>query len=367
MSRSILDSVRRAWARVRAWRRIRFTGAGVVFTVGAVAVGLAAVNTGNNLLYLLLGAMLGVVVLSGWLSEQTIRALDVTRRVPAGTPVGKEARIRYVVHNRKRHLPSMALEIGEEALPARAFLARIPAGERREGVAANRFVRRGVYPLSSVTLSTTYPFGLFLKARDIDVRGELVIWPRTDRRVRIPTPAGAKRRDFGGSAGAAGHRGEYRQLREYRPGDDPRDIHWRRSAGLDVPVIREYELDGAESFWLCLDLGAPAGDEAEAVLEIAASVAARAVTEGTRFGLISGDRTVPVGTGPGHLEAVLDALARADFHPTHPMPDPPVDRARCVLVSVTGRGRHAFGDALVGAPDDTSLGPGRAAPFREAS
>ncbi|MGB1780177.1 MAG: hypothetical protein ACPHQP_11530, partial [Longimicrobiales bacterium] len=84
---SLLDVVRRSasalretWARIRAWRRIRFTSGGVVFTVGTTAVGFAAMNTGNNLLYLLLGAMLGFIAVSGWLSEQAIRGLRVERR-----------------------------------------------------------------------------------------------------------------------------------------------------------------------------------------------------------------------------------------------------------------------------------------------
>ena len=79
--------LRRIWADIRAWRRLSFTRAGVFFTIGAVAIGLAAINTGNNLLYLLLGAMLGMMGVSGWLSEQTIRDIEVVRRVPRGITV----------------------------------------------------------------------------------------------------------------------------------------------------------------------------------------------------------------------------------------------------------------------------------------
>ncbi len=74
--------------RLHAWSRIRFTRAGLVFTLGSFAVGFAAFNTGNNLLYLLFGSMLGLIVVSGWLSEQVIRDLTVYRRVPRGVTVG---------------------------------------------------------------------------------------------------------------------------------------------------------------------------------------------------------------------------------------------------------------------------------------
>ena len=141
-----------------------------------------------------------------------------------------------------------------------------------------------------------------------------------------------------------------RGLRPYRPGDDPKDIHWRTSARLQAPVVREYDRDTSESLWICLDLAGHPGDEAEALVEVAASLAASAEAEGKRFGLVAGGRTVPPGAGAGHLERVLDALARVDFRPETPPPAPPVDRSRCILVSLTGASASAYADAFVGVP-----------------
>ena len=74
-----LAALAAAWRLLRAWRRIYFTGFGLSFTLGSIAVGLAAMNTGNNLLYLLFGSMVGFIVVSSWLSEQAIRDLRVQR------------------------------------------------------------------------------------------------------------------------------------------------------------------------------------------------------------------------------------------------------------------------------------------------
>ena len=124
-------------------------------------------------------------------------------------------------------------------------------------------MRRGIYPLGTVTLSTAFPFGLFRKERDVELPGEVVVWPRTDRTVRDPAPGVGRAPRAGVSArGAAGTRGEYRSLRSYRIGDDPRDIHWKSSARLSGPVIREYERDGADTRWICLDLRGDAGEDA---------------------------------------------------------------------------------------------------------
>ena len=331
--------------RLNAWRRIQFTRGGLIFGFGSFAVGFAAFNTGNNLLYLLFGAMMGLIVVSGWLSEQVIRRLRVYRRVPRGVTVGNPLRIHYQVENRRKRIPSFALEIGESGLSARGFLPIIPAGGHAATRSENLFVHRGVFPLNAVTISTSFPFGLFKKSRDLPLKGELVVWPRSDRRVRPPSPGGGRNPRGGSySAGSTGMRGEYRGLRIYRPGDDPRDIHWRTTARMGQPVIRVYEQGDSEALWLCLDSRGEPGERAEIAIEMVASLASQAFREGRRFGLVTTDLTIEAGLGPGQLERLLGALARVDFTPHAPAPTPPVPYSHCVLVSLqpgTGRG---YGD-----------------------
>src|SRR5262249_28493688 len=86
----------RTAAGIRRWfrppRRLKFSRAGWLFTGGTLVLGLAAIGTGNNLLYLVLGAMLGFITLSGWLSEQMIRRLEVRRRPVRGFTAGQPGR-----------------------------------------------------------------------------------------------------------------------------------------------------------------------------------------------------------------------------------------------------------------------------------
>ena len=336
---------RGVWRRIRSWRRISFTSGGFVFTVGTFAVGFAAMNTGNNLLYLLLGSMLGFIVVSGWLSEKAISGLRFQRVTPHAVTVGQPMRLKYHVHNIKTRLPSLAVAIHEAGLPESAFLAHVAAKGSAEARSTNSFVRRGIYPLRAITLSTCFPFGMFLKQRDIDLPGEVVVWPRSDRNVRAPSPDGGKVPRMGASAkGALGHRGEYRTLRPYRPGDDPKDMNWKAFARSAEPVIREYERDGAETRWICLDTRAEPGDAAEVAVEVAASLAASAVAEARPFALVTPDAVIDPGEGHGQLERVLDALARVDFGVDEHLPSPPVDPTTCILVSVDGA--PGFGDVI---------------------
>ena len=358
-ARIVLQSFRKGWKRFWSWRKLRFTRSGVFFSGGALAVGFSAINTGNNLLYLLLGAMLGFIAISSWLSEQVIGGIKVLRRTPRGVTVGNPVLIRYQVVNHRKRFPAFALEIGEEDLPGQAFLPILKGGETAAVASENRFVRRGVFPLSALTISTSFPFGLFRKTRTLEVPGELVIWPRTDRRVPSPSP-GSGRSPLGGAlaVGPAGPRGEYRGLRSYRPGDDPRDIHWRTTARLGSPVVKEYEENRGEALWICLDTRCEPGDEAEDAVETAASLAAGAYRKGRRFGYAAPGVTVEPAQGPGQLERVLDALARVDFHPHDPPPVPPVSPRRCVLVTLSSGEGRGFGDTIIPSREGSSPGPG---------
>ncbi len=351
---AVLQGAKRAWRRLRAWRRVSFTSGGLAFTFGTTAVGFAAMNTGNNLLYLLLGSMLGFITVSSWMSEQAIRGLHIERHHPRAVTVGHDFRLVYEVTNAKKRLPSLAVEISDEGLPEKAFLAHVAPSGHAATRSVNSFVRRGIYALDTLTLSTGFPFGMFRKERDLEIPGEVVVWPRTDRSVRDPSPGSGRVPTTGTSArGVAGTRGEYRSLRGYRAGDDPRDIHWKSSARLQEPVIREYERDGAETRWICLDLRGSPGDAAEVAIEVAASLAARSVAHQQTFALVAGDALIEPGEGPGQLERALDVLARVDFVEDAPAPAPPVPPESCVLVSIDGR--PGFGD-MIAVGRDARLG-----------
>ncbi|MEE8148095.1 MAG: DUF58 domain-containing protein, partial [Longimicrobiales bacterium] len=157
-------------------------------------------------------------------------------------------------------------------------------------------------------------------------------------------------------ASAAGTRGEYRGLHEYRVGDDPRDLHWRVSAHRGKPVVREYAQDAAEALWICLEARGTQGDRAEAAVETAASLASKAYHMGKRFGLSTPGGIVDAGAGAGQLERVLDALARVDFSPDQRSVQAPDDPARCVLISLTGGRRDGFIECLEPGPWSEPLG-----------
>src|SRR5258707_12736402 len=103
---------RKSWYRfLRGPRQLKFTREGKFFVGITLGVGFAAINTGNNLLYLLLGMMLSLIIASGVLSEMSLRGLSVAREPPARPHAGKPFLMGVSLQNHKRRLPSFSIEV----------------------------------------------------------------------------------------------------------------------------------------------------------------------------------------------------------------------------------------------------------------
>ncbi len=343
---------RTRFEKVRAWlrppRRLRLLRPGGLLIGGIFGLGLATLNTGNNLLYLLLGALLGFIALSGLLSEQALRGVALQRRVPRAVTAGEPVTMRYRLRNTKRQLPSYAVTVRERTGESTFVLMLPPRGEVHVHTRIT-FARRGVYRLGDIALSTTFPFGLFRKERDVAADDVVVVRPAVTRAVRPLQPGGRiGRRTAVAAAPAAGiERGEFRGLRTYRPGDEPRDVHWPSFARTGEPIVREHDREVGRSYLLHLDTAVPAGTAAEVAVEITAALAAAAAARGDRFGLTAGRAHVTPGTGPAQLDRVLDALARVAF----PEPSPHVATAdECVWIGTTPP-QAAYADVFIAGID----------------
>lgn len=249
---------------MRPPRRLKFTREGKFFVGITLGVGFAAVNTANNLLYLLLGMLLALIVVSGVMSEISLRDLTVIRRLPRRAQVGRPHLVEIEVFNPKRYVPSYAIEVEDlrQGQPAdkRCFFLKI--SPRSAQVAAYRRTpqRRGVDKHVGFRLATRFPFGFFEKSREVSAFGDLIIYPAVDP-VRLP-PAPAATRAGTTSTIGRGHGDDFHGLRPMREGEDPRDVHWRKSAAAGELVLRERLRDAHPEARLVLDNRGDPDDDA---------------------------------------------------------------------------------------------------------
>lgn len=290
--------------RRRAPRKLRFTREGRVFLLVTLGVGAAAVNTGNNLLYLVLGLLLSMIVLSGILSEVVLRHVRVGRRLPRRAFAGSPCLVELEVINDKTRAPSYSVALedvvdeADAAIEGRCYFLKVaPTASAR---AAYRLVpsRRGVLALGEVRVRTKYPFGLFDKWRVVDVADELLVYPALAPDAPAPLTGGVTGREVPSRRTGPGT--EVAGLREYRDGDEARSIHWRRSASLGRMIVRERHRDASRRVTLAVDERRPDGaGEAwdarfEAMISRVAAVAAQTLEAGAAVEVVGRASTSPL-------------------------------------------------------------------------
>ncbi len=322
---ALLDRGSRVGGARIGWRTTR---EGKVFFLVTVGVGVAAVNTGNNLLFLVLGFLLALTILSGVMSELVLSRVRVERHLPERAFVGQVALIELALRNGKARLESYSLEVEDVVTGAPTerrcyFLKVAPGGEQ---VAAYRRTptQRGMMRLDGYRVATRYPFGIIEKSRSWDAPGELLVYPAL---LAAPDAALARvigAEDIPGARTGAGS--EVAGLREYREGDDARAVHWRRSAALGRVVARERLRDEALRVALVVDNARPvdAGEAWDAAFEQAIARAAwfaqRALARGAAVEVLARGARSPLVAAGGAADPVWRFLALLEAVPAHTAP-----------------------------------------------
>ena len=257
----------RIFRRRRSRRKFRLTREGRAFLFVTIGVGFAAVNTANNLLYLVLGLLLSLLLVSGVLSDLALWKLRIHRKMPRRMFAGTRSLIEVAALNDKRWLASVSVETideidGVDSAPTR-FL-RVKPGHTQLASYAFEAPSRGLIELGSMRVLTRYPFGLIEKGYTLFEPDEAVVYPRLLDQVStppvqpVPGDAAPIHRTGRGSEFAG-------SVRFYREGDEARDIHWKRTASRGELVVREHEQDTSALVTLRVDNVVPAGtgDERE--------------------------------------------------------------------------------------------------------
>jgi uncharacterized protein (DUF58 family) len=299
-------------------RRAIPTRAGLFALSAPIVLGVAAVNASNNLLFILLGGVLGSIVLSGILSERNMRGVKVNVRSVSQAYAGEPAKL-LVGFERDRELPAaFALRV-REIRPGGllAYLRSFPRGlevhlplldgRRAERVGTRIFDRRGPAEVGACELTTRYPFGLLIKARDAEVDVGVLVRPK-----RIPAPRElADPRGIASDGEVSERRGQGIDLYGLRERDD-RDamqrVHALRSLSLGRDVV--IETAGVERPIAVLGLSTASSADPEAferALELAQAVLIAWDERGYAVGLeTSSESFAP---GEHSLDALLDRLA----------------------------------------------------------
>jgi uncharacterized protein (DUF58 family) len=239
-------------------------------------LGFAALNTGNNLLYMVLALMLSFLVLSGFLSESALRGIKVRRKLPREIYAGRDNSVLLEISNSQRRVPAFAIVVEDHLDVAQSGGSQIleaprPAGGKRRRKRKRRRrdrteqagrcfalrvapgccetrryrlqpARRGALAFVGFRVSTRFPFGLFLKSLELESPEETLVYPEIG--ASGPLQSVSEANHSGQSTALELEQGgSVAGLREFEQGDSMRRIHWRSSLRRGSLFVTETEDD----------------------------------------------------------------------------------------------------------------------------
>jgi uncharacterized protein (DUF58 family) len=236
----------------------RLTRDGVIYLAVVFVLVLAAINTGNNLLFLILACLLAGILISGVLSRVALTGVEMKFDLPehifAEQPVLAEVELR----NEKQIWPSFSLRViggkktgAAEILAQPVYFPYLPRQSATRQKVELRFPRRGLYRQDSFGIRTRFPFGFFEKTREVPSNLEIIVYPHVEPTEQfyevLPLLTGEMASFFRGR----GH--ELHSLRDYLPTDSARFVDWKVTAKSGRLVVREFAREDERRVLLVLD------------------------------------------------------------------------------------------------------------------
>ncbi len=276
------------------------TRAGIVYVLVTLVIGIAALNTGNNLLYIIVAAMLAAILVSGLVSAWVLRYLELDIHLPEHVFAGRPVMGRIVVRNPRRRLPSFSVrvvstrrkkkvvamqwrwETTEFAFPFNRprdqqwlrlpdrRLRRVPVVPPPPGIFQGmayfpflppkselsadmelNFQHRGRYREDSFGLATRFPFAFLTKTRHVSLEREILVYPPiepTDELFEILPLVRGEWESY-----VRGRGSDLYRIREYMPEDSARHVDWKATAKSGSLKVREFAREDERKLCIVFD------------------------------------------------------------------------------------------------------------------
>jgi uncharacterized protein (DUF58 family) len=277
------------------------TKAGVVYVLVTLVIGIAALNTGNNLLYIVVAALLAAILVSGVVSALVLRGLELQVRLPEHVFAGRPVVGRIALRNSRRFLPSFSIRVvparrekqkkirkqwrWEPATfvfpPNRApenqwvtlrdwrvrrvevippppgifegmiYFPYLPPGADLTADLELCFDRRGRYQESSFGVATRFPFAFLTKTRDVALEREILVYPPIEPPDELFEILPLVRGEW--ESFVRGRGSDLYRIREYMPEDSARHVDWKATAKSGSLKVREFSREDERRLCIVFD------------------------------------------------------------------------------------------------------------------
>jgi len=324
-----------AQARLRDAFDYDVTRIGIVYVVVVLLIGIAALNTGNNLLYIVVAAMLAAIVVSGFASALVLRDLELEVSLPEHVFAGRSTIGRIGLRNPRRWIPSFSVsvvsfpkkhgakhwrwvpsmlafppgrprekqwirlpdrrlsrvkdpQLAPNVFDGSAYFPYVAAGNEVKADLELRFQRRGHYQQESFGLTTRFPFAFLAKTRRIPLAREILVYPAVEPADEffevLPLITG----EFEAFVRGRGY--DLYRIREYQPEDSARHVDWKATAKSGSLKVREFSREDERKLRIVFDnpaAGAVPAKAYEDAVQLAASLSWHFAVENTDISFVA--------------------------------------------------------------------------------
>jgi len=247
-------------------RKLAFAAEGKFLVVISIGIGFAAVNTGSNLMYLLMAMLMSIIVASGMLSELSLRKLSWAADLPAEAVARAQTVFPIRITNGKKRLSSFSID-GEVLFHADTEVRQnLGRTLKLDPLASDwlfptvEFPRRGRYRIRGTAVGTRYPFSFFRKSRNAEQVRDIVVVPAG--RSPVPPVLYELARGNEEHADRPGRGTEFFSVRQMYPGDEWRSVHWKQTARTSTFAVKEYEALASRRVYVTLEWDPSAAEDA---------------------------------------------------------------------------------------------------------
>ena len=258
----------------------RLTREGILYLGVIGVIILAALNTGNNLLFMILASLLAGILISGIVSKIVLTGVELSFVLPEHVFAKMPVISQFALKNFERMLPSYSVTIGSRkekkgkkkrganpALAPRSILNQtvyvpyVPHQSRVSQEIELNFPRRGRYTQDGFQVSTRFPFGFLEKSCELPLSQEVLVYPNVQPTEEfyeiLPLISGEMESSLKGQ----GH--DLYSIRDYQESDSARHVDWKASAKLNTLQVREFTREDERRVVLAFDNRGPESGRVE--------------------------------------------------------------------------------------------------------
>jgi uncharacterized protein (DUF58 family) len=287
-------------SRVREAMDYDVTRPGMIYILISVVIGIAAINTGNNLLYVVVAALLSAILVSGVASAMVLRSLTLDVHLPEHVFAERPMLARVLLRNTSGWLPSFSVrvmpakrknkdrwrweaytfawprnrapqnqwlrlpdrrlrrvheEVEKPILQESIYFPFLAAGQELRADLEINFPQRGRYCEKNVGLATRFPFSFLMKTRRVNLPREIIVYPVVESteqfREVLPMVTG----EF--ETFISGRGNDLYLIRDYMPDDSARHVDWKATARTGALKVREFSREDERKLRIVFDNPAP--------------------------------------------------------------------------------------------------------------